>query len=64
MLVQARADYYYSVGGDLPIVGETFGLRAGFREAFYLAPDYGQNYLKTKKLQTSLEPTVGFYIHF
>ena len=62
--VQARAAYYYTVGGDKPIVNDTFGLRVGFRQVFYLAPDFGQNYLLIKKLAISSEPTVGFYVHF
>ncbi len=62
--VQARAAYYYTVGGETPLVGDSFGVRVGFRETFYLAPDFGQNYLRIRKLTTSLEPTVGFYLHF
>lgn len=62
--VQARAAYYYTVGGDKPLVGDTFGLRVGFRQVFYLAPDFGQNYLFIKKQAISSEPTVGFYVHF
>lgn len=62
--VQARAAYYYTVGGDKPIYGDTFGLRVGFRQVFYLAPDFGQNYLLIKKEAISSEPTLGLYVHF
>lgn len=62
--VQARAAYYYTVGGDRLLYSDVLGIRIGFRELFYLAPDFGQNYLRIKKLQSSLEPTIGFYIHF
>ncbi|MFN2975000.1 hypothetical protein [Terriglobus aquaticus] len=62
--VQARAAYYYTVGGDTPFSGDRFGLRLGFRQVFYLAPDFGQNYLYIKKLAISSQPTVGFYVHF
>ena len=62
--VQARAAYYYTLGGDKPLVGDRFGLRLGFRQVFYLAPDFGQNYLLIKKLAIASQPTVGFYVHF
>ena len=62
--VQARAAYYYTLGGDRPIVGDTFGLRVGFRQVFYLAPDFGQNYLLIKQRAISSEPFLGFYVHF
>ncbi len=61
--VQARAAYYYSLGVDSPILKDV-GFRVGFRQVFYLAPDFGQNYLKTKKYTSTAEPTVGFYYHF
>lgn len=62
--VQARAAYYYTLGGDKPLAGDRFGLRLGFRQVFYLAPDFGQNYLYIKKLAIASQPTVGFYVHF
>jgi hypothetical protein len=60
---QARATYYYSFGlqDDL---SPHFGLRAGFREAFYLAPDYGQNYLTILQHTYTYEPNAGFYLRF
>ncbi len=61
--VQARAAYYYSLGVDSEIVKD-FGFRLGFRQVFFLAPDFGQNYLKIKQLTSTAEPVVGFYYHF
>ena len=61
---QARATYYYSVGGDYPIYGEHFGLRATFRQAIMNAPDYQQNYWRIYKHSIATEPAVGFYIRF
>lgn len=62
--VQARAAYYYTAGVEAPLYTDLVGLRVGFRQAFYLAPDFGQNYLTIKKLTSSAEPTIGFTLHF
>ncbi len=61
--VQARAAYYYSLGVDSELTKD-FGFRLGFRQVFFLAPDFGQNYLKTKQLTSTAEPVVGFFYHF
>jgi hypothetical protein len=61
---QARATYYYNVGLEKPVFSEKFGLRVNFRENFYLAPDYGQNYLTILKHTTTFEPGFGFYYKF
>jgi len=61
---QARAVYYYNVGVDAPVFGPNAGIRAGFRQLFYLAPDFGQNYITAKSRTFTSEPTVGFYYHF
>ena len=60
---QARMTYYYS-GGVERELSEHFGVRATFRQTFYLAPDFGQNYLTIKQRMITTEPGVGFYIHF
>lgn len=60
---QARMTYYYS-GGVEKELSEHFGVRATFRQAFYLAPDFGQNYLTIKQRMVTTEPGIGFYIHF
>jgi opacity protein-like surface antigen len=61
---QARAAYYYNAGFEDSIFSPHFGIRAGFRQVFFLAPDFGQNYLTIKQRQISTEPNVGFYLHF
>ncbi len=45
-------------------VSPHFGLRAGFRELFFLDPDFGQNYLTILKHATTYEPMAGFYIRY
>jgi len=61
---QYRAVYYYSVGLDAPLLGPNFGLRLNFREIFYKAPDFIQNYLTIQQHTTTYEPGVGFYLRF
>jgi hypothetical protein len=63
-LPQARATYYYNVGLEQQVFSPHFGLRASFRQAFFLAPDFEQNYFKDLKRTYTTEPTVGFYLHF
>jgi hypothetical protein len=60
---QARATYYYDAGFESSISSH-FGIRAQFRQVFFLAPDFGQNYLTIKQRQITTEPGIGFYIHF
>ncbi len=61
---QARATYYYSVGGDYPIYNDHFGLRATFRQSIENAPDYQQNYWRIYKHALATEPAFGFYVRF
>lgn len=62
---QARATYYYTLGVQKYMDdAQHFGLRAGFRETFFLGPDFGQNYLTILKHTTTLEPQVGFYVRY
>jgi hypothetical protein len=61
---QARAAYYYSAGLQQEVFGEHLGVRASFRQVFYLAPDFGANYLTIKQRTITSEPTVGFYLRF
>jgi Outer membrane protein beta-barrel domain len=61
---QYRAVYYYSVGLDAPILGPHFGLRLNFREIFYKAPDFIQNYLTIQQHTTTFEPGIGFFLKF
>ncbi len=61
---QARAAYYYSVGGESYLMGDTLGLRVGLRQLFFKAPDFGQNYLTILKGTFQVEPQAGIYLHF
>ncbi len=60
---QARMTYYYSLGLQKNY-GQHLGLRVGFRELFFLAPDFGDNYLTILQRGTTMEPMAGFYLHF
>lgn len=61
---QARAAYYYNLGVQKDIVGSYFGVRAGYRQVFFLAPDFLENYLTIKKHTSTSEPMIGFYLRF
>jgi hypothetical protein len=63
-LEQARATYYYSLGAETTLGSPHFGLRAQFRQEFFLAPDYGTNYLTIKQHTTTFEPGIGFFLRF
>jgi hypothetical protein len=60
---KARMTYYYSAGLQKDL-SPHFGVRAGFRELFFLDPDFGQNYLTIVKHATTYEPMAGFYIRY
>ncbi len=61
---QGRFAVYYNVGVQKDIVPGTFGVRAGFRQLFYTAPDFFQNYITINKRATTSEPMIGFYLRF
>lgn len=61
---QARMAYYYSIGVDKSVLSPHFGFRAQVRQAFFLAPDFGQNYLTIKHRTSTFEPGFGFYLRF
>jgi hypothetical protein len=61
---QARATFYYNAGFEQQVISPHFGLRASIRQAFYLAPDFQQNYLTNLQRTYTVEPTAGFYLHF
>jgi outer membrane protein W len=63
LLPQARATYYYTVGGDY-MLSKHWGARAQFREQFFLAPDFETNYLTIKQHTTNFQPGFGFFVHF
>lgn len=61
---QYRGAYYYTLGVEDNFPGSHFGVRVGFRQLIYLAPDFLQNYLTiTRRTQTS-EPNFGFFVRF
>lgn len=61
---RARLTIYYDVGVEQSIFSKHFGLRAQFRQAFYKAPDFDQNYLTINKRTFTTEPGIGFYLHY
>jgi len=61
---QARMAYYYSIGAEKSVFSPHFGVRAQLRQVFFKAPDFGQNYLTINHRTSSLEPGIGFYLHF
>lgn len=61
---QARMVYYYDLGVQQDYASGHFGLRAGFRQVFFLDPDFGQNYLTILKHASTYEPMAGFYFRY
>ena len=60
---RARASFYYDVGAEDQLTRH-FGVRAQFRQLFYKAPDFGQNYLTINQRTFTTEPSIGFFIKF
>jgi hypothetical protein len=60
---QPAGVYYYNVGVEKQIT-EHFGVRGLFRQQFYLAPDFYQNYLTIQKYTSTIQPGAGFYLRF
>lgn len=61
---EGRGAYYYSLGVQKDIYGDRFGIRLGFRQIFFKAPDFEENYLAIDKRVSTAEPMIGFYLHF
>ena len=61
---EARPGIYYNVGVQKDLPDSHFGVRVGFRELFYTAPDFYQNYLAINKHTSTSEPMFGFYLRF
>jgi len=61
---QYRAVYYYNLGIEENFPNSNFGVRVGFRQLIYLAPDFGQNYLTITRRTRTSEPTFGFFLRF
>ena len=61
---QYRAAYYYQAGLEDNFPNSPFGMRLGFRQIIYLAPDFLQNYLTITRRTRTSEPTIGFFVRF
>lgn len=61
---RARLAFYYAVGLEQPVFSSHFGVRAQFRQIFYKAPDFDQNYLTINQRTFTSEPAIGFYLHY
>jgi hypothetical protein len=61
---QYRAAYFYEAGLEGNFPDSHFGMRLGFRQLIYLAPDFLQNYLTITRRTITTEPTVGFFVRF
>jgi len=61
---QYRAAYYYQAGLEDNFPNSPFGMRLGFRQLIYLAPDFLQNYLTITRRTRTSEPTIGFFVRF
>jgi hypothetical protein len=61
---QYRAAYYYQLGLEDNFPNSPFGMRLGFRQLIYLAPDFLQNYLTITRRTRTSEPTIGFFVRF
>lgn len=61
---QARATYYYSLGLQQSYYNGHFGVRLGFRQVFYLYPDFEENYLTILQHVSTKEPIIGFYLRY
>jgi hypothetical protein len=60
---EGRPGVYYNVGIQKDVLGN-FGVRLGFRQLFYTAPDFYANYLTISKRTVTSEPMIGFYLRF
>lgn len=63
-LSEARSAYYYNLGVQKDLIPDTFGVRLGYRQVFFVAPDFYQNYLTVYKHTSTKEPMIGFYLQF
>ncbi len=61
---EARLAEYYNIGAQKELLSDNFGIRVGFRQVFYEAPDFIQNYLTINKHTFTTEPMIGFYLRF
>jgi hypothetical protein len=63
LLAHAQGTAYYDVGVET-LFTQHLGVRGGFRQQIYRAPDFDQSYLRTDKRTLTSEPHVGIYLRF
>ena len=61
---EVRFGAYYHVGVEQNFLSDHFGFRVQFRQVFYGAPDFNQNYLAIGARTNTVEPAAGFYLRF
>ena len=61
---EPRGVYLYELGADVALLGPDFGARVQFRQQFFGAPDFNQNYLANNKRSVTSQPTIGFRYRF
>ena len=61
---QGAGTAYYALGVERSVISPHFGLRAQFRQTFFLAPDFYQNYLTTQQRSWTIQPGFGFYLRY
>ena len=61
---EPRGVYLYEIGADAALLGPDFGVRVQFRQQFFGAPDFNQNYLANNKRSVTSQPTIGFWYRF
>ncbi len=59
----ARAAFYYNLGVQKDVYGR-YGVRLGYRQVFFTAPDFYQNFLTVNKYTSTKEPLFGVYARF
>ena len=61
---EPRGVYLYELGADAALLGPDFGVRVQFRQQFFGAPDFNQNYLANNQRSITSQPTIGFWYRF
>ncbi len=61
---EGRPAFYGNVGLQKEVFGSRYGVRVGYRQVFYIAPDFYQNYLTIYKYTSTKEPLFGVYARF
>ncbi len=61
---EGRPAFYGNIGVQKDLFGSRYGVRVGYRQVIYIAPDFYQNYLTINKYTSTKEPLFGFYARF